>query len=159
MRKDLRRWLRDLHERTHVTTLLVTHDGEEALEIADSVVVMRDGVVQQQDAPRRVYAEPANAFVMRFFGEVNALRRDDGTLYVRPGDFRIEREAFARSRPARVERVVDVGPRTVLELAGDDESRLTAELDAGERTRLDPRRGATLHLEPARSRSFEGAPA
>ncbi len=157
VRKDLRRSLRALHERTHVTTLLVTHDGDEALEIADRIVVMRDGVVQQQDDPRRVYTEPANPFVMGFFGEVNALRRDAATLYVRPGDFRIEREAFASARPARVERVLDVGPRTLLELTGDDGTPLTAELDRTERARLDPRRDLTLYLEPTRFRSFDGA--
>jgi sulfate transport system ATP-binding protein len=157
VRKDLRRQLRDLHERTHVTTLLVTHDGDEALEIADRIIVMRDGTVQQQDEPQRIYAEPANPFVMGFFGEVNALRRDSETLYVRPSDFRIERTPFATARAARVERVLDVGSRTLLELADDDGARVTAEIDRAERARLDPRRGVVLYLQPARFRSFDGA--
>ena len=157
VRKDLRRWLRTLHERTHVTTLLVTHDGDEALEIADRIIVMRDGTVQQQDEPGRIYTEPANPFVMSFFGEVNTLRGDSATLYVRPSDFRIEREAFATSRAARVERVLDAGPRTLLELIADDGALVTAELDRADRARLDPRRGVTLYLEPARFRSFDGA--
>jgi sulfate transport system ATP-binding protein len=157
VRKDLRRQLRDLHERTHVTTLLVTHDGDEALEIADRIIVMRDGTVQQQDEPQRIYAEPANPFVMGFFGEVNALRRDSETLYVRPSDFRIERTPFATARAAHVERVLDVGSRTLLELADDDGARVTAEIDRAERARLDPRRGVVLYLQPARFRSFDGA--
>lgn len=157
VRKDLRRWLRSLHERTRVTTLLVTHDADEALEIADSIVVMRDGVVQQQDVPYRVYAEPANPFVMGFFGEVNSLRRESGTLYVRPNDFRIETAPFASARAARVERVFDVGPRTQLELSSDDGTPLSVELDRTDRARLAPRPGLTLYLEPVRFRAFESA--
>ena len=97
VRKDLRRWLRALHERTHVTTVLVTHDADEAMEIADRIVVLRDGVVQQQAAPRHVFAEPANSFVMGFFGEVNTLRARSTTIYVRPGDFRVEDRHVRRS--------------------------------------------------------------
>lgn len=155
VRKGLRRWLRALHEHAHVTTLLVTHDADEALKIADRIIVMREGVVQQQDAPHRVYAEPANPFVMGFFGEVNALRGESATLYVRPNGFRIENGPFASARAARVERVFDLGPRMQLELAYDDGARVTAELDRTERERLDPRRGVTLYLEPARFRAFD----
>jgi sulfate transport system ATP-binding protein len=73
VRKDLRRWLRELHDRVSLTSILVTHDQEEALEVADRVVVLRDGVIQQIGTPWEVYQEPANRFVCEFLGEVNSL--------------------------------------------------------------------------------------
>jgi len=157
VRKDLRRWLRVLHERAHVTTLLVTHDADEALEIADRIVVLRAGRVQQEGAPRRIYGEPANAFVMGFFGDVNAVRGDYATIYVRPGDFRIEARHFAHANPAAVERVLAIGPRTMLELVLTDGQRLTAELDGARAAALALQPGMTVYVEPTRFRAFERA--
>jgi sulfate transport system ATP-binding protein len=156
VRKDLRRWLRALHERTHVTTVLVTHDADEAMEIADRIVVLRDGVVQQQAAPRHMFAEPANSFVMGFFGEVNALRARSTTIYVRPGDFRVENRPFGEASSAAIVRVLDVGPRTHLELALTDGQRIVAELDRATATRVVPAPGMTVFLEPTRFHAFEG---
>jgi sulfate transport system ATP-binding protein len=159
VRKDLRRWLRALHERTHVTTLLVTHDAEEAMEIADRIVVLRDGRVQQEAAPRRIYSEPANPFVMEFVGNVNAVRGDYATIYVRPNDFRVESRHFGHSNAASVERVHAIGARTQLDLVLTDGQRVTAELDDARATALAPELGMTVYLEATRFRAFEGAPA
>lgn len=71
VRKDLRRWLRELHDELHVTSVFVTHDQEEALEVADRVVVINKGRIEQNDAPERVYAQPATPFVYQFLGNVN----------------------------------------------------------------------------------------
>jgi sulfate transport system ATP-binding protein len=156
VRKDLRRWLRTLHERTHVTTILVTHDAEEAMEIADRIVVLRDGVVQQEAHPRHVYTQPANPFVMGFLGEVNAVRGSRNTIYVRPADFRIESRPFGEATAASVERVLDVGARTQLELTLVDGQRVVAELDSARSGRLLPQLGMTVYLEPTRFRDFDG---
>lgn len=154
VRKDLRRWLRDLHERTHVTTILVTHDAEEAMEVADRIVVMREGLVQQIGSPRAVYAEPANPFVMRFFGEVNALHSSAATIFVRPGDFRVEDRPFGEASPAYVRRVSELGARTTLDVALTDGQSLSVEIDSGRAARLEPAPGMTVYLEPTRFRSF-----
>ncbi len=154
VRKDLRRWLRTMHERTHVTTILVTHDAEEAMEIADRIVVLREGVVQQEAPPRHVYTHPANPFVMGFLGEVNALRSSGSTIYVRPTDFRIENRPFAEATAASVRRILDVGARTQLELTLSDGQRVVAELDAERSARLGLQLGATVYVEPTRFRDF-----
>jgi sulfate transport system ATP-binding protein len=157
VRKDLRRWLRALHERTHVTTLLVTHDAEEAMEIADRIAVLRDGCVQQEGTPPRIYGQPTNPFVMEFFGDVNQVRSDYATIYVRPGDFRIESRHFGHANAAAVERVHAVGPRTQLDLVLTDGQRVTAELDDARASQLGPELGMTVYLEATRFRSFDGA--
>src|SRR5881409_3186488 len=82
VRQELRRWLRRLHDQVHVTTLFVTHDQEEALEVADSIVVIAGGAVQQVGAPDELYDAPANDFVMSFLGPVTRL----GGEVVRPHD-------------------------------------------------------------------------
>jgi len=99
VRKDLRRWLRGLHEKLHVTTVFVTHDQEEALELADEVVVMNQARVEQVGEPQTVYDRPASPFVIEFLGNVNRLTAGLGklnisnrdVLYVRPHDVEIRR--------------------------------------------------------------------
>ena len=98
VRKDLRRWLRGFQEEIGITTVFVTHDQEEALELADEVVVLNEGRIEQIGAPQQVYDRPASPFVIEFLGNVNrfraglALPSDDskGVLYVRPHDVEIE---------------------------------------------------------------------
>ncbi len=162
VRKDLRRRLRELHERTGVTTLLVTHDADEAMEIADRIVILREGAVQQEAAPATAYDEPANPFVMRFLGEVNAVHGGGETVFVRPRDFRVESRSFGEAMPAAIERVFDVGPRTLLEVVLADGQRVTVELGSDRAARLGPAAGHTIYLEPTRYRAFrdvsEGAP-
>ena len=99
VRKDLRRWVRRLHEELHITTVFVTHDQEEALEIADRVVVMNHSRIEQIGTPQEVYDEPATPFALKFLGNVNAVRGDDlrsagdgEVSFVRPHDVEIMNE-------------------------------------------------------------------
>jgi sulfate/thiosulfate transport system ATP-binding protein len=105
VRKELRTWLRRLHDEVHVTTVFVTHDQEEALEVADSIVVMADGQVAQVGSPDELYDKPATDFVMSFLGPVTTLR---GQL-VRPHDLEVSREASPDAVPATVTRVTRLG--------------------------------------------------
>jgi sulfate transport system ATP-binding protein len=106
VRKELRRWLRQFHEEVQLTTLFVTHDQEEALEISDQVVIMKQARIEQVGTPQEVYDQPANPFVYQFLGDVNVLREvkdwagtgqvnergrlaSDGVLYVRPHDVQV----------------------------------------------------------------------
>ncbi len=105
VRKELRAWLRRLHDEVHVTTVFVTHDQEEAMEVADSIVVMADGKVQQVGTPDELYEKPASDFVMSFLGPVTKLK---GQL-VRPHDLVLSAEPADGAVPAVVERVVRLG--------------------------------------------------
>src|SRR5436305_1226442 len=118
VRKELRGWLRRLHDEVHVTTVFVTHDQEEAIEVADTIVVLADGKVVQAGSPHEVYDNPTNSFVMRFLGPVTEL---DGRL-VRPHDIELTAEPQPGSTPATVTRVVRLGfeVRVELDLAGRD---------------------------------------
>lgn len=97
VRKELRQWLRDLHEKVHVTTVFVTHDQEEALEVADNVAVINGGRVEQVGSPDELYDRPASPFVMGFMGEVTTL----GGRLVRPHDIVVHTEASAASAGAQ----------------------------------------------------------
>ena len=96
VRKELRVWLRRLHEEVDVTTLIVTHDQEEAMDVADRIVVMNEGRIEQAGSPRALYEEPANEFVMKFVGEVNQV----GTELIRPHDLEILTVPDGQSRRA-----------------------------------------------------------
>jgi sulfate transport system ATP-binding protein len=158
VRRDLRRRLRDLHDTAHVTTVIVTHDADEAMEIADLIVVMNDGRVQQAGAPRELYEEPANPFVMRFIGDVNAVASSDETLYVRPQDFHVDRQPFDNAMAARVERITDLGARMQVELVLEDGQRVVVELRAGQFHALSVGPTHRLYVKPTRVRSFEPDP-
>jgi sulfate transport system ATP-binding protein len=105
VRKELRDWLRRLHDEVHVTTVFVTHDQEEALEVADEIVVINDGRIEQVGSPDELYDEPANDFVMSFLGPVTRL---DGAL-VRPHDLELFPDEHPATRSGVIERVVRVG--------------------------------------------------
>ncbi len=107
VRKELRAWLRRLHDEVHVTTVFVTHDQEEAMEVADEIVVINEGRVEQIGSPSDLYDRPANAFVMSFLGPVTRLR---GEL-VRPHDLEVFTTAEPDTVPATIERVVSLGSR------------------------------------------------
>jgi len=148
VRKDLRRWLRDLHRQMGLTSIFVTHDQEEALELADRVVVMDHGVIEQIGTPEEIYMEPATPFVSHFVGETNHL--PDG-LHVRPHDLRIVEEGgeavlvdnvFRKGGVWRVEGVLS-GTGEIVEI----------DLDAGSPA---PQPGATIRVQPLRSKSFGG---
>jgi sulfate/thiosulfate transport system ATP-binding protein len=125
VRAELRTWLRRLHDEVHVTTVLVTHDQEEAMELADRIVVLNDGRVEQTGTPREIYDAPANDFVMGFLGPVARL----GGGLVRPHDLVIAQDPRPGALEAQVTRVVHLGfeVRVELELAGDGavEAQLT----------------------------------
>ena len=117
VRKELREWLRRLHDEVHVTTVFVTHDQEEALEVADEIVVINDGRIEQIGSPDALYDEPANEFVMRFLGPVTQL----GPYLVRPHDLELTTDATDGSVPGRVTRILRVGFEVRAEVATDDQ--------------------------------------
>ena len=124
VRADLREWLRRLHDEVHVTTVLVTHDQEEAMEVADRIAVINEGRLEQIGAPRELYEQPANGFVMSFLGPVARL----GEELVRPHDLRVTSEPREGSREAMVDRVVYLGFEVRVELALADGSPLAVQL-------------------------------
>jgi sulfate/thiosulfate transport system ATP-binding protein len=105
VRKELRAWLRRLHDEVHVTTVFVTHDQEEALDVADRIVVINQGRIEQVGPPDELYDHPISEFVMSFLGPVTTL---DGHL-VRPHDLEIETHPFGDAHPGRIERFNRVG--------------------------------------------------
>ena len=114
VRKDLRRWLRHFHDEIGLTTLFVTHDQEEALELADQVVVMRNARIEQVGPPQRIYDHPRTPFVYEFLGNVNKLTLPDGgTRYVRPHEIEVKFAAEydpAFDRLAEVQHLFSAGP-------------------------------------------------
>ncbi len=106
VRKELRDWLRKLHDEVHVTTVFVTHDQEEALEVSDEIVVINEGRIEQVGTPDQLYDEPANEFVMSFLGEVTTL----GGQLIRPHDIElVEHDRVLGAVSGTVERVVRIG--------------------------------------------------
>ncbi|MBX5469010.1 MAG: TOBE-like domain-containing protein [Thermoleophilaceae bacterium] len=124
VRAELRDWLRRLHERIHVTTVFVTHDQHEAMEVAEQIAVMREGRIEQVGAPAEVYDRPANEFVMGFVGPVTRL----GERALRPHDLRLSREPVKGARQAIVERVVPLGFEVRVELRAEGGEGLSAQL-------------------------------
>jgi sulfate transport system ATP-binding protein len=151
VRKELRRWLRRLHDETHTTTLIVTHDQEEAMEVADRVVVMNHGRVEQVGGPRELYEEPANEFVMGFVGPVNRI----GGAFVRPHDMELLLEPNGTSREAMVERLAHLGFEVRVELVRDDGEHLSVQISRDEAQRLELERGQIVFIRPLRQRVFD----
>jgi sulfate/thiosulfate transport system ATP-binding protein len=141
VRKELRAWLRRLHDQVHVTTVFVTHDQEEAMEVADSIVVMADGKVEQIGSPDQLYEAPANDFVMSFLGPVTTLR---GEL-VRPHDLELSVEPRPETVTAKVTRVTRLGfeVRVDLEIDGVE---LWAQVTRGSSEQLGLVDGQTLFV-------------
>ena len=144
VRKELRRWLRRLHDDVHVTTVFVTHDQEEAMDVADSIVVLADGRVQQAGSPDELYDEPVSDFVMGFIGPVT---RIDGNL-VRPHDLDVLDRPVEGSAQARVLRVVRLGFEVRVELLVDG-VEAWAQLTRGYARRLEIRKGDTVYVRAA----------
>jgi sulfate transport system ATP-binding protein len=141
VRKELRAWLRRLHDEVHVTTVFVTHDQEEAIEVADDIVVLADGRVKQIGSPHDLYDNPADAFVMSFLGPVT---RIDGHL-VRPHDVHLSRMPQPGSAAATVGRVVRLGfeVRVELEVGG---AEAYAQVTRGVERDLGLTPGAVVHV-------------
>jgi sulfate transport system ATP-binding protein len=152
VRKELRAWLRRLHDEVHVTTIIVTHDQEEAMEVAGQIVVINHGRVEQVGTPRELYDAPANEFVMSFVGPVNQI----GDMYVRPSDISLSLEPTGDAGEAMVERVVHLGFEVRVELVRDDGQHLLAQLTQEEAEALELERGLIVFVRPNRQTVFTG---
>ena len=150
VRKELRTWLRRLHEETHTTTILVTHDQEEAMEVADEVVLMARGQVEQTGPPRELYEAPANEFVMTFVGPVTRV----GEAYVRPHDVEILLAPDGANTEAMVERIVHLGFEVRVELVDTEGEQLSVQLTRDAATELELARGDVVWVRARRTRVF-----
>jgi sulfate transport system ATP-binding protein len=179
VRQELRTWLRKLHEEMHVTTVFVTHDQEEAFEVADQVVVMRQGTIEQTGSPQEVFDRPATPFVMGFLGNVNVFhgrvhggRAEVGpftldmqayphaetrtaTAYVRPHELEIDRVASAMSLAGRVVQINPAGAVQKVRVAADEFGiELNIDLVRDRAQLLSLKVGETVHVRPRTARVF-----
>ena len=152
VRKELRVWLRRLHDETHTTTVIVTHDQEEAMDVADRVVVMNGGRIEQIAPPRELYDHPANEFVMSFVGPVNRL----GDAFIRPHDVELLLEPNGATQEAMVQRLVHLGFEVRIELVRDDGEVLSAQLTREQVDSLELQRGQIVYVRPTRQTVFAG---
>jgi sulfate/thiosulfate transport system ATP-binding protein len=150
VRKDLRRWLRDLHKQMGLTSIFVTHDQEEALELADRVVVMDHGVIEQVGTPEQVYMEPATPFVSHFVGETNRL--PDGQ-HVRPHDIELAEDG---GEAVLIDNVFRKGGvwRAEGTLVGETSQVIEIDIDASQSA---PSMGETVHIRARRAKTFTSA--
>ena len=147
VRKELRDWLRRLHDKVHVTTVVVTHDQEEAMEVADEIVVINDGRVEQTGTPDELYDTPANDFVMNFLGPVTAL---DGTA-VRPHDLEILDHPEVGSVSATVSRLVRLGFEVRVDAITAD-GDVWVQLTRAQADRLRLEEGSVVFIRPITAR-------
>ncbi|MEB3333616.1 MAG: sulfate ABC transporter ATP-binding protein [Cyanobacteriota bacterium] len=134
VRKELRVWLRNLQEQTNVTTVIVTHDQEEAMEVADKIVVINAGRIEQIGSAADIYDHPASPFVMRFVGDVNELHpsppaEGGAPLFVRPHELELLEAPDGQSLPATVRRLTTFGRDFQVELELEDGQRILAQLN------------------------------
>jgi sulfate/thiosulfate transport system ATP-binding protein len=152
VRKELRLWLRRLHDETHTTTVIVTHDQEEAMEVAETVAVMNRGRIEQVADPVELYERPSNEFVMEFVGAVNRL----GKAYVRPHDLEVTLEPNGSTKEAMIVRLVQLGFEVRLELVGDDGEQLAAQLTRDQVEAMELAPGQIIYVRPTRQTTFAG---
>ena len=150
VRKELRRWLRRLHDEVEVTTIFVTHDQEEAMDVAEQIVVMNDGGIEQAGTPEDLYEHPATEFVMSFVGPVN--RR--GEAFIRPHDLDISVDPSDGSDEAMVERVAHLGFEVQVELSLADGDSLWAQITRTEAQQLELQQGQIVYVRPHRQKLF-----
>jgi len=153
VRKELRAWLRRLHDEVHVTTIFVTHDQEEAMDISDQIVVMNRGRIEQVGSPRELYEDPTNEFVMRFVGEVNEL----GGELIRPHDLEILTLPQAEAQEAMIERIAHLGFEVRVELTLDDGRRAWVQTTRARAEELELAEGQIVHVRKDAARSFASA--
>jgi sulfate/thiosulfate transport system ATP-binding protein len=165
VRKELRRWLRRLHDEMHVTSVFVTHDQEEAMEVADRIVVMNEGRIEQEGSPDEVYDHPASPFVLKFLGDVNlfhgrtASGHEADVSYVRPHELDIVALASDDTWSVTLAQTLTVGPNTRIEFRRDDDGsfvdvELSREAWTGLRDQLALKNGSRVHLKPRRVTRF-----
>jgi sulfate transport system ATP-binding protein len=150
VRKELRDWLRRLHDEVHVTTIFVTHDQEEALEVAQQVAVINGGRIEQAGSPDDLYDQPSNAFVMGFVGPVSKL----GDTWVRPHDIEVLDDHEDGALQALVERVAKVGFEVRVETVLGDGTPVAVLATRQEVEELELRRGQIVWLRVHRAREF-----
>jgi len=149
VRAELRDWLRRLHEEVHVTTVFVTHDQEEALEVSDEIVVINNGRIEQIGGPDELYDKPVNDFVMSFLGPVTTL----GGRLVRPHDIEIFTEQHPDSARAEIVRLQRVGFEVRAEARTGDGAESLAQLTRGQAEALQLSTGDTVWLRAAPNRT------
>jgi len=179
VRLGLRRWLRKLHDEIHVTSVFVTHDQEEALEVADRIVVMNQGRIEQEGTPTEVFQRPANAFVMDFLGNVNLFHgRVEGgkavfgslildypegsesngraaRLLVRPHDLEIHTQPNGHATfSARVSRILTAGPQVKIELVSRSDELINVEMAHDRFQSMHIEMGAEVYVSPRDVRVF-----
>jgi sulfate transport system ATP-binding protein len=150
VRAELREWLRHLHEEIHVTTIFVTHDQEEAMEVAEQIVVMNAGRIEQAGAPRELYESPRNEFVMSFVGPVNRL----GDSFVRPHDIQILPHPDETTTEALIRRVVHLGFEVRVELTLHDGRDIWAQVTRENAHELELEEGQILAVRLPDPRVF-----
>jgi ABC-type sulfate/molybdate transport systems ATPase subunit len=149
VRNELRVWLRRLHDEVHVTTVFVTHDQEEAMDVAEQVAVIHQGRIQQVGPPRELYERPANDFVMGFIGPVTKL----GAAVVRPHDVAIVTAPGGDTREALVERVAHLSFEVRVELVLDDGRDVWVQLTRSQAAELELEPGQIVWLRPSYSKA------
>ncbi|MBD2126138.1 TOBE-like domain-containing protein [Microcoleus sp. ZQ-A2] len=166
VRKDLRSWLRRLHDEVHVTTVLVTHDQEEAMEVSDEIVVMNKGRVEQVGTPAQVYDNPATPFVMSFIGPVNVLPSSaqifqsggfdsaHPEIFLRPHDVVVETQPNGSTAPARVTRLIHLGWEIQAELTLGDGQVLMANLTRERYDQLKLEPDQQVYVKPRDAKAF-----
>ena len=148
VRAELRRWLRRLHDEQHVTTVLVTHDQEEAMEVSDTIAVMNKGRIEQVGSPQEVYDAPATDFVMSFLGPISTVA---GKL-VRPHDISLSHTPAGGDVRATVKRVVHLGFEVRIELVMDDGSTARVQLTRAQTAELGLTEGQEIYVHPPESK-------
>lgn len=181
VRAELRRWLRRLHDEIHVTSVFVTHDQEEALEVADRIVVMNKGAIEQDGTPEQVYDNPANPFVYEFLGNVNLFHarvkqgqstignvrlaspehrngdEQDGFAYVRPHEIDVFKAPVTDALKVRLDLITLVGPVARLEVLTDSGQQLIhIELPKAQFKQLQLMQGDAAWIQPRYSKVFLG---
>ncbi|MBD2043346.1 sulfate/molybdate ABC transporter ATP-binding protein [Microcoleus sp. FACHB-672] len=166
VRKDLRAWLRRLHDEVHVTTVFVTHDQEEAMEVADEIVVTNKGRIEQVGTPAEIYDNPATAFVMSFIGPVNVLSsssrlfQNSGiespqpNIFLRPHDVLVHTAPNGDTAPARINRLTHLGWEIQAELALEDGQVVIAHLTREQFDELQLKPQQRVYVKPKEAKSF-----
>jgi sulfate transport system ATP-binding protein len=175
VRLELRSWLRRLHDEVHLTSIFVTHDREEAMAVADKIVVMNQGRIEQIGTPAEIYDRPVNPFVMSFVGEVNVCSHGTfetvnhhtadqaSQIFIRPHDFKVSKTAHVNDLPAIIQRIVHLGWEIQLELKlrvhevpcqGQGRSTIIAHLNREEFNHLNLETGDKVYVQPRQVKQF-----
>ena len=144
VRKELRAWLRRLHDEVHVTTVFVTHDQEEAMEVAEQIVVLNEGKIEQVGTPKELYEQPANDFVMGFVGPVSEL----SGRWIRPHDVEIFREPTDGAEEAMIDRVIHLGFEVRVELTLGNGEKTWVQITKSQAQELELTDGEIVWLRP-----------